>query len=53
MTTIEGHKKILKAIEESDPETLARAMSFRLEESKQNTLRYAFQEEVDEEEKKG
>ena len=39
-------------IEESDPEALARAMSVCLEESKQNTLRYAFQE-VDEEKKKG
>ncbi len=52
MTAIEGHKKILKAVEESDPEALARAMSLCLEESKRNTLRYAFQE-VDEEEKKG
>ena len=42
---IEGHKKILTAIEENDPDTVAAAIGAHLEQSKQDTLRYAFQGE--------
>ena len=45
LRAIEGHKNILRAIENNDPETLSRAIRAHLEQSKQDTLRYAFQDE--------
>jgi GntR family transcriptional regulator, rspAB operon transcriptional repressor len=52
LRAIEGHRNILKAVEENDPDGLSRAISAHLEQSKQDTLRYAFHGE-DEKKKKG
>jgi len=45
LRAIEGHKKILTAVENNDPEQLSRAVSEHIEQSKNDTLRYAFQGE--------
>jgi DNA-binding GntR family transcriptional regulator len=45
LRAIEGHKNILEAIEKNDQELLSRAISEHIEQSKQDTLRYAFQNE--------
>lgn len=50
LRAIEGHKNILMAIEKNDPEMLSCAIGAHLEQSKRDTLRYAFQ--GDEEKKK-
>jgi GntR family transcriptional regulator, rspAB operon transcriptional repressor len=42
LRAIDGHKKILQAIERNDPEALAQAIRDHLEQSKKDTLRYAF-----------
>jgi GntR family transcriptional regulator, rspAB operon transcriptional repressor len=42
---IEGHKRILKAIENGKPEGVSRAIRYHLEQSKTDTVRYAFKEE--------
>ncbi len=45
MRAIGGHKAILEAVERNDPEAVARALIAHLEQSKQDTLRYAFRDE--------
>jgi len=45
LRAIEGHKDILRAIEENDVEAASLAMRSHLEQSKKDTLRYAFHEE--------
>ena len=45
MRAIGGHKAILEAVERNDPEAVARALNAHLEQSKQDTLRYAFRDE--------
>jgi GntR family transcriptional regulator, rspAB operon transcriptional repressor len=42
---IEGHKAILKAIEAGDPEQISLTIKSHLEQSKEDTLRYAFKED--------
>jgi DNA-binding GntR family transcriptional regulator len=49
LRAIEGHKNILRAVENNDPEALSSAVSAHLEQSKQDVLHYAF---LGEEEKK-
>ena len=41
---IDGHKGILRAIENQDPEEVAKAIRYHLEQSKRDVLRYAFGE---------
>jgi DNA-binding GntR family transcriptional regulator len=41
---IEGHKGILRAIEEGDLEELNKAIRCHIEQSKKDILRYAFKE---------
>jgi GntR family transcriptional regulator, rspAB operon transcriptional repressor len=43
LRAIEGHKNILRAVEKNEPEALSHAICAHLEQSKQDTLRYAFQ----------
>lgn len=45
LRAIEGHKDILRALEENDVEAASRAMKSHLEQSKKDTLRYAFHSE--------
>src|SRR5208283_5515846 len=45
MRAIGGHKLILEAVERNDREAVARALNAHLEQSKQDTLRYAFRDE--------
>ena len=45
LRAIEGHKGILRAIEEGELEDVYRAIRFHLDQSKKDTLRYAFKEE--------
>ena len=45
LRAIEGHKDILRAIEANDVEAASLAMKSHLEQSKKDTLRYAFHEE--------
>lgn len=45
LRAIEGHKSILRAVEKNDVETLSRAIAAHLEQSKRDTLRYAFKGE--------
>ncbi len=52
LRAIEGHRNILRAVENNDAEALSRAICAHLEQSKQDTLRYAFQGE-DGKERKG
>jgi DNA-binding GntR family transcriptional regulator len=42
LRAIEGHKGILKAVETGDPEEVSEAIRIHLEQSKRDTLRYAF-----------
>lgn len=42
LRAIEGHKGILKAIEKGNPEDVSQAIRIHLEQSKKDTLRYAF-----------
>ncbi len=42
LRAIEGHKEILRAIEENDSEALNEAVRMHLQQSKADTLRYAF-----------
>jgi len=44
LRAIEGHKGILKAIEKGVPEDVSQAIRIHLEQSKKDTLRYAFKE---------
>lgn len=46
---IAGHKKILAAIEADDRDALAHAIGEHLEQSKKDTIRYAFHEEKNQE----
>jgi len=43
---IEGHKRILKAIEKGKTEGVSQAIRYHLEQSKTDTVRYAFKEEL-------
>jgi GntR family transcriptional regulator, rspAB operon transcriptional repressor len=45
LRAIEGHRRILEAIESGDAQKVNVAMSFHLERSKKDTLRYVFGEE--------
>ncbi len=45
LRAIEGHKRILEAIKTGDPQSVNGAMSSHLEQSKKDTVRYAFGEE--------
>ena len=45
LRAIEGHKGILKAIENGNPEGIPLAIKSHLEQSKMDTVRYAFKEE--------
>jgi len=45
LRAIDGHKSILKAIEGGDLESVYEAIRVHLEQSKKDTLRYAFKEE--------
>ncbi len=45
LRAIDGHKKILQAIEEKNREALTLAIREHLEQSKRDTLRYAFRDE--------
>jgi DNA-binding GntR family transcriptional regulator len=42
LRAVEGHKEILRAIENDDREALTKAIKGHLEQSKKDTLRYAF-----------
>jgi len=45
LRAIEGHKAILMAVEEGDPDRISLAVKSHLDQSKEDTLRYAFKEE--------
>jgi DNA-binding GntR family transcriptional regulator len=45
LRAIEGHKGILRAIEKGDSEGIPEAIRFHLEQSKKDTVRYAFKDE--------
>ena len=47
LRAIEGHKKVLKAIEKGDDEGASCALRSHLEQSKKDTLRYAFHSKGD------
>ncbi len=53
LRAIEGHKNILRAIENNDPEALSRAISAHLEQSKQDVLHYAFRGEEEKQREEG
>jgi DNA-binding GntR family transcriptional regulator len=48
LRAIEGHKKIIEAIEDGKPEGILDAIKSHLEQSKKDTLRYAFKGRDDE-----
>jgi DNA-binding GntR family transcriptional regulator len=45
LRAIEGHKDVLRAIEDGNPEEILRAVNAHLDQSKKDTLRYAFEKE--------
>jgi DNA-binding GntR family transcriptional regulator len=45
LRAIEGHKEILRAIEKGDDAEISLALKNHLEQSKRDTLRYAFEKE--------